>query len=425
MTAGGILLLMLWMGSHLLVLNTVRVTRQPHITFVMISMMLMLAYLMKPYTYDLNKYSIFFHTGFIAVQAWHSPNDEFRLDPLDTTGKPFDQAFEVGFKWLAKIGSKVLPAGSLVPRLDADFGDFRERGPPRSDAMIFLIMGLGFMVLFAGIRSFGIRNYSDTHFTGIDLVPVAAIILGSLFFILGSQNSLRQFLGLTIVFLAMASMASRHYFVSAILVVLSGVFHKWSPILGMIGIYLVILGSVSKTNHATGEVHPFRLSYPETFALISGIMLVILIKSIMVTGMFNLDIPLFDDLKPYVIKANEFNIVNSLERISVLLKGCFIFGLVLISEGLIGKSKHNESANNDIRSLRRRTIVFIFPLIIYPEIFSRVMVLYWAVEIIFLVWALNSDETRVRLGGAVVFVAYGFAPNAVSILIGPNWLYSF
>ncbi|SVD49652.1 uncharacterized protein METZ01_LOCUS402506, partial [marine metagenome] len=79
MTAGGILLLMLWMGSHLLVLNTVRVTRQPHITFVMISMMLMLAYLMKPYTYDLNKYSIFFHTGFIETYGWHSTNGEFRL----------------------------------------------------------------------------------------------------------------------------------------------------------------------------------------------------------------------------------------------------------------------------------------------------------------------------------------------------------
>ena len=104
---------------------------------------------MKPYTYDLNKYSIYFHTGFIPVQAWHSPNDEFRLDPLDTTGEPFDQGFEVGFRWLAKIGSKVLPAGSLVPRLDADFGDFRKRGPPRSDAMIFLIMGLGFMIFRA------------------------------------------------------------------------------------------------------------------------------------------------------------------------------------------------------------------------------------------------------------------------------------
>ena len=416
---------MLWMGSHLLVLNTVRVTRQPHITFVMISMMLMLAYLIKPYTYDLNKYSIFFHTGFIPVQAWHSPNDEFRLDPLDTTGEPFDQGFEVGFRWLAKIGSKTLPAGSLVPRLDSDFGDFRERGPPRSDAMIFLIMGLGFMVLLAGVRSFGIRDYSKTYVRAIHLFPAAAIILGSVFFILGSQNSLRQFLGLAIVILAMGSMASRRYFVSAILVVLSGIFHKWSPILGMIGIYLVMLGSVSKNNHATGEVHPFRLSYPETFALISGIMLVILIKSIMVTGMFNLDIPLLDDLKAYVIKTNEFNLVNSVERISVLLKGCMIFGLVLISECLIGRTKRNESVTNDIRSLRRRTIVLILPLIIYPEIFSRVMLLFWAIEIIFLVWAFKSDKTRVRLGGAVVFVAYGFAPNAVNVLVGPNWLYGF
>ncbi len=102
-----------------------------------------------------------------------------------------------------------------------------------------------------------------------------------------------------------------------------------------------------------------------------------------------------------------------------------IFGLVLISECLIGRTKRNESVTNDIRSLRRRTIVLILPLIIYPEIFSRVMLLFWAIEIIFLVWAFKSDKTRVRLGGAVVFVAYGFAPNAVNVLVGPNWLYGF
>ncbi len=77
-----------------------------------------------------------------------------------------------------------------------------------------------------------------------------------------------------------------------------------------------------------------------------------------------------------------------------------------------------------MRPLRRRTIAFILPLIFYPEIFARVLALYWAVEVLFLVWAMNSDILRVRLGGATVFIAYGFAPNAINVLIGPNWIYS-
>ena len=101
---------------------------------------------MKPYTYDLNKYSIFFNTGYIPYHAWSSPDGEFQVNPLDTTGDLFDQGFEFGFKWLAKVGKITLPEGSLVPRIDADFGDFKERGPPRSDAMIFSIMGLGFFI---------------------------------------------------------------------------------------------------------------------------------------------------------------------------------------------------------------------------------------------------------------------------------------
>ena len=137
------------------------------------------------------------------------------------------------------------------------------------------------------------------------------------------------------------------------------------------------------------------------------------------------DIPLIDNLKSYVLRANEFNVVNSLGEINVLLKASMIFGLVLISESLIGKTKRNELVTNGIRSLRRRTILLILPLAVYPEIFSRVMVLYWAVEIVFLVWALNSEIARVRLGGIAVFVAYGFAPNTVNILVGPNWLHSF
>ena len=82
-----------------------------------------------------------------------------------------------------------------------------------------------------------------------------------------------------------------------------------------------------------------------------------------------------------------------------------------------------EPAALEIRGRRART--FILPFAVYPELFSRLIIFYWAVEMLFLVWALNSDRTRVRFSGAAVFIAYGFAPNAINVLIGPNWLYRF
>jgi len=77
-----------------------------------------------------------------------------------------------------------------------------------------------------------------------------------------------------------------------------------------------------------------------------------------------------------------------------------------------------------VRSLRRTIFVFIMPLVVYPEIFSRVLILYWAVELVFVVWALSSSAIRSRLAAGVVFVAYGLAPNAINVLIGPNQLHS-
>jgi hypothetical protein len=406
----------------MLILTAVRSTGQPRVIFVTISIMILLAYVIKPYTYDLTKYSIFFNTGFIQSQPWHSPDDVFILDYRDTTGEPFDQAFEPGFRWLAKIGNVILPTGSLVPRIDAEFGDFKERGPPRSDAMIFLIMGFGFFMLLISVRSIGFREDYRKHFRSIDLVLAAPLILGSIFFILGSQNVLRQFLGVAIIILAMSSMVSKRYFLCATLVVLSGAFHQWAPILGLIGIYLITLGGLGASNELDKEVKPFSVSGPEGIALISGIIIVALIKGIMVIGIFNMEIPLLGDLKPYVIKGQQYLIA---ERSGSLIKVGVIVGLFLISEGLIGKTKEVKSTFSATRLLRRRTIALILPLAVYPEIFSRLLVFYWAVEMIFIVWALNSSEPRVRLGGVVVFVAYGFSPNVINTLVGPKWLYNF
>jgi len=44
---------------------------------------------------------------------------------------------------------------------------------------------------------------------------------------------------------------------------------------------------------------------------------------------------------------------------------------------------------------------------------------------LFIIWALSSNQLRSRLAGTAVFCAYGIAPNAINVIIGPNWLYGF
>jgi len=113
----------------------------------------------------------------------------------------------------------------------------------------------------------------------------------------------------------------------------------------------------------------------------------------------------------------------ALERLTVLKKAVFLGLLFLVSEVIVGKT--NDLEFNKFRTLRRMSFLSIIPLALYSEIFSRVLVIFWLVELLFIIWALSSNQLRSRLAGAAVFCAYGIAPNAINIVIGPQWLYAF
>ena len=162
-----------------------------------------------------------------------------------------------------------------------------------------------------------------------------------------------------------------------------------------------------------------RLSSGEMLSLALSITTVALIKGIAILGIFTADIPLIGDLKPYLIMADQY---ESMERLSSFVKAGALIVVFACSEILLGR--RSISGSEDIRSLRRVIFVFVIPLAAYPEIFSRVLMFYWAIELIFVIWALSSNEVRARLAASVVFVAYGFAPNAINVLISPNWLQS-
>ena len=118
-------LLAAWLVGHLLIVGVAARWSNTRAILYFMAFLLILVYLTKPYTYDLNKYSIYFATGFINTDTWHMPDGRFALDSKDTTGDPFDGNYEAAFRYLAAFGNKWLPLGSLWPRVDADYGDVK------------------------------------------------------------------------------------------------------------------------------------------------------------------------------------------------------------------------------------------------------------------------------------------------------------
>lgn len=411
-----------WVLGHLLILVVLRGEkyRKP-ILFLAIALLLS-AYFFKPYTYDLNKYSIYFVTGYIPSFHWHEPHGGFQLDEQNTTGDPYTKdsgGYELGFRWLSKAGNFLLPAGSLTPRYDATYWDFEERAPPRHDAMVLLIMIVGAIGLIYPIRGLLRKSNVARDEPPESLFLVLLVVLGSVFYFVGSQNAIRQFLGLVIILLAVRAMVSRGYLASLILILVATMFHRWSLIFGFIAVGAVMGLSLELRRWPGREIHPLRVTRVEVLSLFSGIAVFILIKGLSILGVFIVDFPLIEDLKAYVIYQEQY---QTFERPSLWIKVIAIISLALVSEIVLGRT--TISGEFDIRSLRRAILFFTTPLILFPEIYARILSVYWLTELIFVIWALSSNIRRQRIAGVVVFLAYGVAPNVINILLGPQFLRS-
>lgn len=281
MTGAGVTLLIGWILGHLLVVASIADQRKKRWLFLVAGICFLLVYLVKPYSYDLAKYSIFFNTGFIQTEVWGwNFADTIELLPQDRTGEPFESGFEVGFRLLAKIGSATFPSGGLIPRFGPDSGKFGQATVPPADAMLYLIAAFGFFLLYASVKLYSKGN--DTDVSSINFLDVAPIILGSVFFVLGSQNVLRQFLGIAFIVLAMSMLRSNRYVSSVMLILVSGVFHSWAPFFGMIGLLIMMLGETRPGIRTAREIGPTRLEREEIWLICIGVITVVFFKIISV-----------------------------------------------------------------------------------------------------------------------------------------------
>ena len=411
-------LLGVWIVAHLLVLFSIRADKGRHRIFILISILLAMACVLKPYTYDLKKYVVYFETGHIPGKySWKFSDDGVELDPRESFSEPFavNSGYEKGFRLLAKVGNQLIPHGFGIPRIDTA-GVLAWEKNSRADVLLTLIMIVGIIVLFSTSRKFISNHTVDGYRDKVSPSIAIAIILGSIFFLLGSQNTLRQFLGVLMVVSAGAMFVSRKYVQALAFVILAGWLHRWAPILGFILFPLLMFscGFMSARKHR--EILPFRFHAEEWYSLLLGIFVVIAIKAVVVLGLDKSGISYFNDLGGFVTRAAE---IRSEERWSTVPKALVIFGLFFATELLVGRTTKSDAL--DIRMLRRCVFLFVVTFAFFSEIFSRLLILYWAIEVIFLIWTLNGKNFRARIAGSLLFITYGLAPNGLNVLTGPVW----
>ena len=420
---GILIVLILWILPHILFLRLVVVGFCKN-TLVICIVCLTVVYAIKPITSDLPKYSVYFATGYLTMWPYSSSKELGLVpDTRDTTGDPFVQAYplERGFAQLARGLHHLLPIGPYLPRVAAGHHRYV------SDLQVIAISFLGLFIIM--LACFLFRNVKLTKQSVTQTILYGLpIVMGSVFFMIGSQNVVRQFLGISFILLTLSLIFRGRYLLAIIGIILATSFHRWSIVFGL----FCIVATICIHLFTAADKHPLYVSAVLkniALGLALGVCAVFSIK-IIYSGSLN-----FQEIFQYVSANTSYvgelkmygilDSTNLLNRSGAAVKLILVGILFLFSEIIVGPNSFTRSSSDfDIRAFRAVTFSFLIPLSIYPELMSRVLLFYFGVEIIFILWAIMREEWRTRLAGWVVLVGHGFALNTINVLIGSEWLYS-
>ena len=155
---------------------------------------------------------------------------------------------------------------------------------------------------------------------------------------------------------------------------------------------------------------PFCSIYITGFlvGLVSGVVLAAGIKLAVISGVQQVSQYVFLEDSSYSF------------RTGAMMKLTLVAMYVVVSEMLAGQSKHLET--DHYRYLRLAAFGFVAPLVVYPEIFARLLFLFFAVELLFVFFAITSGVKRYAVSAVLIMSVYGFAPNAINLLVGVGWI---
>ena len=182
-------LVVLWVVSHILVLFTLIQSFRGTI-FVVIGILIIAVYWIKPYSYDMEKYATYYETGYL--EAFGKKGETYngiQMHSRDLTGDPFS-AYEYGFDFTVKTIRRIFPEGQLVRRIELPSLEYNKTGFSMDPLLIFFIAA-ALLALFYSYRNL---SYS-TDRIAINSMAITIFLvtaLGSIFFFMGSQNTIRQ-----------------------------------------------------------------------------------------------------------------------------------------------------------------------------------------------------------------------------------------
>ncbi len=396
------LLLSLWLLGHILVFGLL--SRRTNYFSVFVSLLILTAvYATKPATFDLPRYSVYFETGIPPwITSAYQKKEGWKLEDLTEVEQReyLSSAFfrnSPAFTFLIDLTRPILPHGSFLPRI------IRDRHV--SDSLVLLVGILGLALLSTALSllySQVAQSRSKAYFYGVLVLG----ILGSVFFFVGSQNAIRQFVGTCFSVLVFAAVVQKKYGLASVSFILSFLFHPWSPVFAITSVLFWKAKQIFEVFRSS-KIRKIVIN-EYVLAIILGVGSVVAIKIGIKLGL------------PYFTTYFHMDTSKELFRTAAPIKLALIGAVLIFTEIISGRS--NREKHLDPRSLRLCFFLFLTPLVIYPEIVSRLLMFYFASELIFLIWALGHTTKRVRLSGCVVFLSYAVALNALNILLDKDWL---
>ena len=398
-----IVLIAIWVIGHLSLFGVVE-DRLKKISLFIVMLLMIAAYSVKPGTMDLWSYSVYFDTGKVSGGSLPSPEPGgYRLEdlpPEERLGDPYHRRYPDSplFAWTIQLLAKALPHGMFLPRFQVT-----SRGYV-SDSLVFSVIGMGLILLVTATWNF-LHDQLSTKERRQFLLTSTPIILGSVFFFVGSQNAIRQFLSLSVCILAF-SFAGRKRFLLAAFAATATIFtHQAGWAFVALGLVLLMLQNFRPAR--VNEIRPLTLLTSDWIGLAVG--LLILSSLLFLASNEVYKFAYYSSLTDW---RDQF-------RSSTMLKAGALCMSMIVSEFVAGNTLTTGVVN--IRQLRRAAFFMVIPLLFLPEIFSRIYFFYLALEAVYIVWALTRDVRRVRLSGTLIFGIYAIAPNALNVLAGKGW----
>jgi EpsG family len=327
-----------WVVAHLFVLP-VTISRAPSIVkFCSLAglLLIILALALKPNTYDLIAY-------------------------LDYFSEPFPT--DIGFYFL----SSVLVSIGLAP--------------------------VGILLLFQLLIAFILYLVVVVAAPKKDLGLSLFLVFGSLFFILASQNILRQGLSVCLAMLAYVVLLknNKRFLTSSCLVFISLTIHIWTIILLLLMALEFLLNSFGKNS--------LKQLYCFSFGLLLGLVSLFIVGKLGASEIY--------------LDANfswEGNRTSSMAKLAIYA------AIFFTTHYLVGNLFNLEGFLKRIYSMRILIFSFSLPLAIYGEVFSRIQVFFYAFEALILIWLYFLNKSRAKFALIFIAIAYAFAPNALNIL---------